>query len=105
MGECRDLDEVQSTPCADNSAAFAAAKRQINSKISGKVGGNTQGSAASKADLMRDADALLTLVGSIIHGYHEYWGIFLTKQHCKVPVQTSKQVYKIPHPSTTIRSR
>ena len=87
MGERRYLGEVQSAPCADNSAAFAAAKRQI--KISGKVGENAEGSAASKADQMRDSDALLTLVGSIIHGYHEYWGIFLTKQHySKVHVQS-----------------
>ena len=86
MGERRYLGEVQSAPCADNSAAFAAAKRQL--KISGNVGENVEGSAASKADLMRDSDALLTLVGSIIHGYHEYWGNFLTKQHYKVPVQS-----------------
>jgi hypothetical protein len=86
MGERQYLGEVQSAPCADNSAAFAAAKRQL--KISGKVGENVEGSAASKADLMRDSDALLTLVGSIIHGYHEYWGNFLIKQHYKVPVQS-----------------
>ena len=86
MGERRDLGEVQSAQGADNSAAFAAAKRQV--KISGNVGENAEGSAASKADLMRDSDALLTLVGSILHGYHVYWGIFLTKQHYKVPVQS-----------------
>ena len=70
MGERRDLGEVQSAPYEDISAAFAAAKRQL--KISGKVGENAEGSAASKADLMRDSDALLTLVGSRIHGDHEY---------------------------------
>ena len=86
MGERRYLGEVQSAPCADNAAGFAAAKRQL--KISGKVGENAEGSAASKADLMRDSDALLTLVGSIIHGYHEYWGNLLTKQLYKVPVQS-----------------
>jgi hypothetical protein len=97
MGERRDLGEVQSAPCADNSAAFAAAKRQI--KISGKVRENAEGSAASKADLMRDSDALLTLVGSIIHGYHEYWGNFLTKQLYKVPVQSRFTRY-LTHPLT-----
>ncbi len=49
MVERQDLGEVQSAPCADNSASFASAKRQI--KISGKVGENAEGSAASKADL------------------------------------------------------
>ena len=38
MGERRELGEVQSAPCADNSAASAAAKRQI--KVSAKVGEN-----------------------------------------------------------------
>ena len=56
------LGDVQSAPCADNSAASAAAKRQI--KVSAKVEENAEGSAASKANLMRDSDALLTLVVS-----------------------------------------
>ena len=81
MGERRELGEVQSAPCADNSAAFAASKRQM--KVSIKVGENAEGSAASKADLFRDSYALLTLVGSLIHIDHEYWGILLTKQHDK----------------------
>ena len=81
MDEGRDLGEVQSALCADNSAAFAAAHRQI--KDSEKVGANAVGSAAFRANLMRDSDALLTLVGSIIHGDHEYWRILLTKQHDK----------------------
>ena len=79
MGERRYLGEVQSAPCADISAAFAAAKRQL--KISGKVGENAEGSAASKANLIRNSDTLLTLVGSLIHGDHEYGEILLTK-HC-----------------------
>ena len=37
---------------------------------------------------MRDSYALLTLIGSIIHGDHEYWRISLTKHHYKVPVQS-----------------
>ena len=86
MDEGRDLGEVQSALCADNSAAFAAAHRQI--KDSEKVGANAVGSAASRANLMRDSDALLTLVGSIIHGDHEYWRILLTKQHEKIPLQS-----------------
>jgi hypothetical protein len=95
LGERRYLGEVQSAPCADNSADFAAAnlKRQI--KISGKVGENAKGSAAAKADLMRDSDALLTLVGSIIHGYHEYWRNSRTKQHYKVHVQSRFTIYLI----------
>jgi hypothetical protein len=84
MGERRELAEVQSAPCADNSAAFAASKRQM--KVSIKVGENAEGSAASKADLFRDSYALLILVGSLIHIDHEYWGILLTKQHDKDPV-------------------
>ena len=69
MDEGRDLGEVQSALCADNSAAFAASKSQM--KVSIKVGENAEGSAASKADVMRYSDALLTLIGSKIHGYHE----------------------------------
>ncbi len=52
------------------------------------VGENAGAVAASKANLMRDSDALLTLVGEIIHGDSEYWRILLTKQHDKVPVQS-----------------
>jgi hypothetical protein len=44
---------------------------------------------------MRDSDALLTLVGSIIHGDHEYWRILLTKQHDKIPVQSRFTRYLI----------
>ena len=65
MDEGRELCEEQSALCADTSAAFAVAYRQI--KVSEKVGENAVGSAASKANLMRDSEALLTLVGSIIH--------------------------------------
>ena len=83
MDEGRELGEVQSALCADISAAFAAAHRRI--KVSEKVGANAVGSAASRANLMRDSDAL---VGSIIHGDHEYWRILLTKQHDKIPVQS-----------------
>lgn len=71
---------------ADNSAASAAAKRQR--KISAKVGEIAEGSTASKAFQIRDSDAFLTLVESIIHGDHEHWEILLTKQRDKVPVQS-----------------
>jgi hypothetical protein len=96
MGERREMGKVQSAPCADNSTASAAAKRQV--KVSAKVGEleNADGSAASKANLMRDFDALLTLIGSRIHGDHEYWEILLTKQHYKVPVQSRFTRYPIP---------
>ena len=91
MDERREMGQVQSATCADSSAASAAAKRQI--KVSAKVGENAEGSAASKANLMRDSDALLTLVGSIFHGDHEYWGILLTTQHNKVPFQSRSTRY------------
>ena len=55
---------VKSSPHSVQTA-FAVAHRQM--KVSEKVGENAVGSAASKANLMRDSDALLTLVGSIIH--------------------------------------
>ena len=84
MGERRELGEVQSAPCADNSTALAAGKRQI--KLCVKVGENADGLAASKANLMRNSSALLTLIGSIIHVNHEYWRISLTKHHHKVSV-------------------
>ena len=70
MGERREMGEVQSAPCADNSTASAAEKRQIKHSV--KVGENADGSAASKANLMRDSYAQLMLIGSIIHGNHEY---------------------------------
>ena len=79
MGERREMGQVQSAPSAGNSAARSAAKWQI--KVSAKVGENADGSAASKANLMRDSDAFLRLVGSRIHGDHEYGEILLTK-HC-----------------------
>ncbi len=98
--DCQELGEAWSALCADNSAASVAAKRQR--KLSAKVGEIAEGSTASKAFQIRDSDALLTLVESIIHGDHEHWGILLTKQRDKSSCST--QVYKIPHPSTTIRS-
>jgi hypothetical protein len=45
------------------------------------VGEDAEGSVASKASLMRNSDALLSLVGEIIHGDSEYWEILHTKQH------------------------
>jgi hypothetical protein len=47
----------------------------------------SDGPAAPKVDLIRDFDALLTLVAEIIHVDHEYWGILLTKEHDIGPVR------------------
>jgi hypothetical protein len=46
-----------------------------------KVGENAEGSVASKASQMRNSDALLSLVGEIIHGDSDHWEISPTKQH------------------------
>ena len=64
-------------------------------------GENAVGSAASKANLMRDSGALLTLVGSIIHGDHEYWVCLLTnlKQHYKAPLQSRFSRYLTQGPN------
>ncbi len=43
------------------------------------VGEDAEGSVASKASLMLNSDVLLSLVGEIIHGDSEYWGILHTK--------------------------
>ncbi len=48
---------------------------------------NADGSAASKVEPMMDSDAMLTLVGQIIHVDHEYSEILHTKQHDVGPVQ------------------
>jgi hypothetical protein len=47
------------------------------------VGEDAQGSVASKASLMRNLDALLSVVEEIIHGDSEYWEILHTDQHVK----------------------
>jgi hypothetical protein len=85
MEEGRFSGEAQSAPSADNSAAPAAEMRWKTFFM--KVGENVGGFAASKANLMKDSDSLLTLVGEIINGDSEYWRILLTKQHDKGPVQ------------------
>ena len=68
-----------------------------------KVGENAGEFAASKANLMRDSDSLLTLVEEIIHGDSEYWRISLTKQHDKGPVQCrcARHISQYDHPLTT----
>ncbi len=82
----RELEEEHSAPTADSLAAPAAAMRR--KMISMKVGENEEGSAAPKASLMRDSDALLILVEEIIRGDSEYLENFLTKQHGESPVQS-----------------
>jgi hypothetical protein len=79
MDEGREKGDEQCAPSADNSAALAATKRHNIVSING--GQNLDGSAASKVDLMRSANALLTLVAEIIYVDQEYWGILLTKPH------------------------
>ena len=66
MEEGRELGEEQSEPPAGNSAPSVASKRPKTA--SRKVQENAEGSASSKPNLMRDSDALLTLLGGIIHG-------------------------------------
>jgi hypothetical protein len=77
MDEGRFLGEEQSAPSADYSAAPAAEMRWATFFMN--VGENAGAVAASKANLIRESDALLTLVGEIIHGDSEYWRILLTK--------------------------
>ncbi len=72
------MDEEQSVLSAHNSADSAAAKSY--NAVAIKVQQNVDGSAASKMELMMDSDAVLTLVGQIIHLDHEYSEILLTKQ-------------------------
>ena len=45
------------------------------------VGEDEEGSVAPKASRMRNSDAVLSLVGGIIHGDSEYWEILHIKQH------------------------
>ncbi len=49
-----------------------------------KVQENAEGSASSKPNLMRDSDALLTLLEKIIHGDPDCWGILLKNSMAKV---------------------
>jgi hypothetical protein len=52
-----------------------------------KVGESADRFAASEVILMGDSDALLTLVGEIIHGDSECWNCLLIKHHGKGHVQ------------------
>lgn len=100
MKEGRERGEEQSAPSRENSAAPVVAKRAKTA--SAKVRENAEGSASSKPNLMRDSDALLTLIGEIIHGDPDCWGILLTKQHGKGPVQArfAKHLTQYDHPLT-----
>jgi hypothetical protein len=82
----QELEEEHSAPTPDNLAAPAAAMRRKT--ISMKLGENKEGSAAPKASLMRDSDALLILVEEIIRRDSEYLENLLTKQHGESPVQS-----------------
>jgi hypothetical protein len=66
MDESREKGGEQSAPSAD--------KR--HNIVSIKAGQNLDGSAASKVNLMREANASLTLVAEIIHVEQEYWGFY-----------------------------
>jgi hypothetical protein len=95
MDEGREKGDEQSAPSADNSAAPATTKR--HNIVSIKAGQNLDGSAASKVDLMREANASLTLVAEIMRANQEYWGFLLTKPHDIGSVQCcTMQVYKTP---------
>jgi hypothetical protein len=100
MDERREMGETQSVPSAHNSAAYAAAKS--HNIVAIKVRQNADGSAASKVELMMDSDAVLTLVGQIIHVDHEYLDILLTKQHDFGPVQCrfTRHLAQYVHPLT-----
>ncbi len=76
------MGEEQSEPSAGNSAPSVAAKRAKTA--SRRVQENAEGSAPSKPNLMRDSDALLTLLGEIIHGDPDCLGILLKNSMTKV---------------------
>ncbi len=94
------MGEEQSGPSAGDSAAPAAAKR--HKTASAKARENVESCTSSKIDLMRNSDALLTLIGEIIHGDHECWCILLTTKHGKGPVQGrfAKHLTHYDHPLT-----
>ena len=52
--------------------------------------------------IMRDSDASLTLVGEIIHGDPDSWGILLTNKHGKGVIQARfvKHLTQYDHPLT-----
>ena len=100
MDEGREKGDEQSAPSADNSAAPAATKR-LNI-VSIKAGQNLDGSAISKVDIMREANAWLTLVAEILHVDQEYWGILLTKplDICPVQCRCTRHLVQYNHPLT-----
>jgi hypothetical protein len=101
MDDGRETEEKHSAPSEGDSAAPAASMRRKMFSI--KIGKNAKGSAASKASLMRDSDASLTLIGEIIHRDSEYIGEFYS------PNRVAKVLFKAgvqdTFPSTAIHSR
>ncbi len=100
MDEGQEKGDEQSAPSADNAAAPAATKR--HNTVSIKTGQKLEGSAASKVDLMREANASLTLVAEIMHVDQEDWGFLLTKPHYIGPVQRrcTRHLVQYKHPLT-----
>jgi hypothetical protein len=97
MDEGREKGDEQSAPSVD----ISAATRRHN-LVSIKAGQNLDGSAASKKDLMREANASLTLVAEIIHVDQQYWRVLLTKPHDIGPVQCrcTRHLVQNNHPLT-----
>ncbi len=79
MDKRREMVEEQTVPSAHNSAISVAAKS--HNIVAIKVRQHADGSAASEVELMMDSDAMLTLIGQIIHVDYEYSDILLTKKH------------------------
>ncbi len=85
---------------ADNSATSGDSKRPNIATVKAK---NWGGMLQPKTSLkMRDIDALLTLVGEIIHGDPDFLGMFLTKQHDKGAIHAT---FANTLPSTTVHPR
>ena len=105
MDEGREKGDEQSAPSADNSVALAATKR--HNIVSIKAGQNLDGSAASKVDLMREANASLTLFEEIIHVDQENWGILLTKPHDigHVQCRCTRHLVQYNHPLTINKTK
>jgi hypothetical protein len=85
------LGDGHFAPFADYAAAPATELRWRTRII--KVGENLERFAASQVSLMRNPAALLALIGEIIHGDSEYWGILLIKHHGRGHVQSRCAVH------------
>ncbi len=86
MDKDRVLGENQSALSAENLAVLAAEMRLLTFYM--KVVESADRFAASKVSLMIDSEALLTLVGEIIHRYSDCWNLLLIKHHVKGHGQT-----------------